>query len=91
MGDHIPFIIIEIQSGDQPIELKKTLVVVFKKCSMLTFVKIRYETAISSAKFRNYSMKISYPLKSSMTTFDMFRKTCNLETLQCWKVIRHRM
>ena len=45
--------VLRINAGDQPIEWNKYLGAVFRKCSMLIFVKIRYETTISSVTCRH--------------------------------------
>ena len=69
--------LLRLNSGDQPIEWNSSLVAVFRKCSMLIFVKIIYKTTISSVtcthvKF-HYENPISHQFShKKLTCFERF-------------------
>ena len=76
LGNHFPPRVIKYYHS----ECSNPLAVVFKKCSMLIFVKIRYENIIPSAShvdIWNFTMNLLYHHKLSITIFDMFRTINN--------------
>ena len=60
--------LLRFNSGDQPIEWHKSLLAVFGKCSMLIFVKTRYETTIFSVICRH--LKFHYKNRIRSYTHD---------------------
>ena len=50
---YLPLVLLRVNPEDKSIEWNKSLVALFRKCSMLTFVEIRYETTIPSVTCRH--------------------------------------